>query len=91
MEREKRKGGEYCPYPPPEKKGWENPSSQSGSIVTTGGCLRQGGFRAGQAFPWPRPPDCPRCHGRIWGMGLSRPTLMDWPARFFFAAIVVRL
>ena len=50
MEWEKREGGEYWPYPPPEKKGWENPSSQSESIVTASGCLRQGDFRAGQAI-----------------------------------------
>jgi hypothetical protein len=26
-------------------------------------------FEQGKLFPWPRPPDCPRCHGRIWGHG----------------------
>jgi hypothetical protein len=26
-------------------------------------------FERGKLFPWPRPPDCPRCHGRIWGHG----------------------
>jgi hypothetical protein len=26
-------------------------------------------FEQGKHFPWPRPPDCPRCHGRIWGHG----------------------
>lgn len=26
-------------------------------------------FEVGKQFPWPRPPDCPRCHGRIWGHG----------------------
>jgi hypothetical protein len=26
-------------------------------------------FGQGKLFPWPRPPDCPRCHGRIWGHG----------------------
>jgi hypothetical protein len=50
MEWNKREGGEYWPYPPPENKGWENPSSQSESIVTPSGCWRQGDFRAGQAI-----------------------------------------
>ena len=26
-------------------------------------------FEQGKLFPWPRPPGCPRCHGRIWGHG----------------------
>ena len=26
-------------------------------------------FDQGKLFPWPRPPSCPRCHGRIWGHG----------------------
>ena len=26
-------------------------------------------FEEGKGFPWPRPPNCPRCHGRIWGHG----------------------
>jgi hypothetical protein len=51
MEWDKREGGEYWPYPPPEKKDWENPSPQSESIFTPGGCLRQGDFRTGQAIP----------------------------------------
>jgi len=50
MEWDKREGGEYWPYPPPKNKGWENPSSQSESIVTPSGCLRQGDFRTGQAI-----------------------------------------
>ena len=26
-------------------------------------------FEQGKFFIWPRPPNCPRCHGRIWGHG----------------------
>lgn len=26
-------------------------------------------FKLEKQFPWPRPPNCPRCHGRIWGHG----------------------
>ncbi len=47
---EKRKGGEYWQYPPPEKRAGRIPAHRSEDIVTVGGCLRQGYFRAGQTF-----------------------------------------
>ena len=28
-------------------------------------------FRLGRSFPWPRPQNCPRCGGRIWGHGFT--------------------
>ena len=46
----KSEGGEYWPYPPPEKRAGRIPAHQSESIVTPSGCLRQGDFRAGQAI-----------------------------------------
>ncbi len=57
------------PYPPP-KKGLGKPQLTRATLLLlqVDVCVKEI-FEQGKLFPWPRPPDCPQCHGRLWGHG----------------------
>jgi hypothetical protein len=91
MESDKREGGEYWPYPPPEKDGWENPSSQKRVYCYSEWMSASRRFSSGASYsPGPGLRTVRGAMGGSGGMVLWRLISMALPRPFSCGAIDVR-
>jgi hypothetical protein len=91
MEWDRREGGEYWLYPPPENKGWENPSSQKRVYCYSKWMLASRRFLSRASyFPGLGPPTVPGAMGGSGGMVLWRLISMVLPSPYSCGVIDVR-
>jgi hypothetical protein len=88
---DKRKGGEYWPYSPPENKGWENPSVAKRVYCYCKWTLPSRRFSSrGSYSPGLGLRTVPGAMGGSGGMVLWRPILMVMRGRYGCGGIDVR-
>jgi hypothetical protein len=91
LEWNKREGGEYVPYPPPEKKGWENPSSPKRVYCYSKWMFVSRRFSSGASYsPGPGLRTVRGAMGGSGGMVLSRRISIVLPSPYSCGAIDVR-
>jgi hypothetical protein len=61
-------GARVVTHPCPRRQRGINPSKPTSLVIFVKLTVKHL-FEAGRSFLWPRPKECPRCRGRIWGHG----------------------